>query len=350
VSPALAEPASHEQDSRARMVGLVLAGNVSQAIATAVELELPQALGERPLTVDELADRCGAHRGQIARLMRVLTAFDIFAKTADAKYELTPLGGTLITEADDGRSLAGMALFAGSGWLAEARAALTESVRTGASAFRCAHGTDLADAMQRHPDLAALWGRWSGYASGVDAQAGPVLASYDFSRARHVVDVGGRYGDLLAEILLAAPAATGTVFDLPDAEEEARAHLRDREVEDRARVATGSFFEAVPEGGDVYVLSNVLADWDDERALELLRNCRAAMAPGVALLVIEPMFAASVLENRGTSLLDLWMMVHSGGMRTVDEVSDLLRAAGLEVRRVIPTSSSAATLIEAERP
>jgi hypothetical protein len=65
--------------------------------------------------------------------------------------------------------------------------------------------------------------------------------------------------------------------------------------------------------------------------------------------VIEPMFPASVLENRGTSLLDLWMMIHSGGMRTVDEVSDLLRAAGLGVRRVIPTSSSAATLIEAER-
>ena len=330
------------------MVGLVLAGNVSQAIATAVELELPQALSDGPLTVDELADRCGAHRRQLARLMRVLAAFDVFAKSGDA-YELTVLGRTLLTETEDGRSVAGMALFAGSGWLAEARAALTESVRTGASAFRCAHGTDLADAMQRHPDLAALWGRWSGYSSGVDAQAGPVLASYDFSTARHVVDVGGRYGDLLAEILLAAPAATGTVFDLPDAEEEARAHLRARGVEDRARVAAGSFFDSVPAGGDLYLLSNVLADWDDERALELLRNCREAMAPSAVLLVIEPMFPPSVLENRGTSLLDLWMMIHSGGMRTVDEVSDLLRTSGLGVRRVIPTSSSAATLIEAER-
>jgi C-methyltransferase len=331
------------------MVGLVLAGNVSQAIATAVELELPQALADGPLTIDELSNRCGAKRRQLDRLMRVLAAFEIFAKSGDG-YELSVLGRTLLTETEDGRSVAGMALFAGSGWLAEARAALTESVRTGASAFRCAHGTDLADAMQRQPDLAALWGRWSGYSSGVDAQAGPVLASYDFSRAEHVVDVGGRYGGLLAEILLAAPAATGTVFDLPDAEEEARAQLRARGVGDRARVAAGSFFDSVPGGGDLYLLSNVLADWDDERALELLRNCRDAMAPSAVLLVIEPMFPASVLENRGTSLLDLWMMIHSGGMRTVDEVSDLLRASGLGVRRVIPTSSSAATLIEAERP
>jgi hypothetical protein len=114
-------------------------------------------------------------------------------------------------------------------------------------------------------------------------------------------------------------------------------------------VVAGSFFDSVPEGGDLYVVSNVLADWDDERAVELLRTCEAAMAPGSLLLVIEPMFPRAVLEAAGTSLLDLWMMVHSGGMRTVDEVSELLRTAGLEVRAVIPTGSSAATLVEAAR-
>ena len=329
------------------MVGLVLAANVSQAIATAVELELPQALAGGPLGSDELAERCGAHRRQLARLMRVLTAFGVFARAGEDRYELTPLGATLLAEEDDGHSLAGMALFAGSPRLLEARGALTESVRTGASAFRCAHGTDLADAMQRDPELARLWERWAGYSAGVDGQAGPVLAGYDFSGLGHVVDVGGRYGGLLAEILVAVPDATGTVFDLPDAEDGARAHLRERGVEARASVVAGSFFDSVPEGGDLYLVSNVLADWDDERAVELLRNCRAAMAAGSRLLVIEPMFPEQVLEASGTSLLDLWMMVHSGGMRTAEEVSALVRAAGLEVSAVIPTASSAATLVEA---
>ena len=329
------------------MLGLVLAANVSQAIATAVELELPQALAGGPLGSEELAERCGANRRQLARLMRVLTAFGVFARAGEDLYELTPVGATLLAEEDDGHSLAGLAVFAGSPHLLEARGALTESVRTGASAFRCAHGTDIADAMQHDRELAGLWERWAGYSAGIDAQAGPVLASYDFSGLDHVVDVGGRYGGLLAEILVAAPEATGTVFDLPDAEDGARAHLRERGVEGRANVVAGSFFDSVPEGGDLYLVSNVLADWDDERAVELLGNCRAAMAAGSRLLVIEPMFSEQVLEASGTSLFDLWMMVHSGGMRTAEEVSALLRAAGLEVSAVIPTASSAATLVEA---
>jgi C-methyltransferase len=346
----LADAGAEQVDPRSRMMGLVLAGNVSQAIATAVELELPQALSGGALAADELAERCGANERQLARLMRVLTAFGVFARADDERYELSPIGATLLAEAEDGHSVAGLALFAGSARLLEARGALTESVRSGASAFRCAHGTDLADAMQRDPELARLWERWAGYSAGVDVQADPVLESYDFSGARHVVDVGGRYGGLLAEILIAVPEATGTVFDLPDAEEGARAHLRARGVETRSDVVAGSFFDSVPEGGDLYIVSNVLADWDDERAVELLRKCRAAMAPGSRLLVIESMFPARVLDAAGTSLLDLWMMVHSGGLRTVEEISDLLRTAGLEVRAVIPTASSAATLVEAGRP
>jgi SAM-dependent methyltransferase len=346
----LADAGAEQVDPRSRMIGLVLAGNVSQAIATAVELELPQALSGGPVAAGELAEHCGANERQLARLMRVLTAFGVFARGDDERYELTTIGATLLAEEGDGHSVAGLALFAGSGRLLEARGALTESVRTGASAFRCAHGTDLADAMQRDPELARLWERWAGYSAGVDAQADPVLRSYDFTRTRHVVDVGGRYGGLLAEILIAVPEATGTVFDLPDAEEGARAHLRARGVEARADVVAGSFFDSVPEGGDLYIVSNVLADWDDERAVELLRSCRAAMAPGSRLLVIEPMFPEPVLEAAGTSLFDLWMMVHSGGMRTVDEVGALLRTADLEVRAVIPTASSAATLIEAGPP
>ena len=114
-------------------------------------------------------------------------------------------------------------------------------------------------------------------------------------------------------------------------------------------MVTGSFFETVPQGGDLYVLSNVLADWDDERALQLLDNCREAMGSHARLLVIEPMFGERVQERQGASLLDLWMMIHPGGMRSVEEVRDLIGTAGLDVREVICTSSGAATLVEAER-
>jgi hypothetical protein len=329
------------------MVGLILAGTVSQAISSAVELGLPEALAAGPQDLDALAARCGAHRGHLGRLMRALAGFGVFARTGPQTFALTSMGETLLGAEPDGRSLAGMALLAGSPWVADARGALTESIRTGTSAFRSAHGTDLYGCMREHPDLAALWERWTGYSTGVDALAEPILASYDFSSARHVVDVGGRHGALLAQILSATPGLTGTLFDLPDAAARAGAHLRSEGVGDRCRVVGGSFFDGVPDGGDLYVLSNVIEDWDDERAIRILRNCREAMAPGGFVLVIEPVFAEEVLEGPGVSLFDLWMMVVSGGMRTEAELRVLLAAAGLQVRRVIPTASAAATMVEA---
>ena len=331
------------------MVGLILGGAVSQAICVAVELGVPETLAAGPLALDELALRCGADRWYLERLMRALAGFGVFDTAVGGAFALTPLGETLVRNEPDGRSLAGMAVFAGSSWLSDARAVLTESIRIGVSAFRCAHGADLYECMQDHPELGRLYESWAGYRTGDDPLAGPILAAYDFSSARHVVDVGGRYGALLGRIVSATPGLTGTLFDLPDIEQAAFAELRAHGVADRCRVLTGSFFDGVPEGGDLYVLSNVLDDWDDDRAIRILRNCHAAMAPEGLLLAIEPVFAASVLESSGVSMLDLWMMIHSGGFRTEAQLRRLVCTAGFAVRRVIPTASGAATLIEAAR-
>jgi SAM-dependent methyltransferase len=320
---------------------------VSQAICSAVELGLPEALASSPRGLDELVARCGVDRWYLERLLRALTSFGVLDRRADGAFELAPLGETLLGNEAEGPSLAGMALFAGSTWLADARAALTESITTGVSAFRVAHDADLYECIQSHPDLAALFEGWAGYSSGVDSLAEAVLAAYDFSNARHVVDVGGRLGALLGRILSDTPRLTGTLFDLPDVENAARANLESQGVGERCRIVMGSFFDAVPSGGDLYVLSNVLADWDDERAGRILRNCRRAMGPDGVLLTIESVFVAPALESRGVSIVDLWMMVHSGGLRDEGALRRLIAAAGFRIASVIPTASAAATLIEA---
>jgi O-methyltransferase domain/Dimerisation domain len=343
----MSDPGLGAADNRARMVGLILGGMVSQAISAAVELGLPGELAGGPVQSHELAARCGADRRYLERLLRALVSFDVLDRAPDGAFALTPLGETLLGPEADGQSLAGMALFAGSGWLGAARAALADSVRTGVSAFRCAHGVDFYEFMEDHPDLAALYEGWAGYSCGVDSLAEHVLAGYDFSAARHVVDVGGRYGTLLAQILSVTPGATGTLFDMPQVEDRARAHLRCEGLEDRCHVQPGSFFDAVPKGGDLYILSNVLVDWDDDRAARILRNCRTAMAPHGVLLTIEAVLATSALESRGLSTYDLWTMVHAGGMRDEAALTRLIAEAGFQVRRVIPTASAAATLFEA---
>ena len=108
----------------------------------------------------------------------------------------------------------------------------------------------------------------------------------------------------------------------------------------------GNFFEAVPAGGDVYLMKKVLHDWGDEDARAILARCRAAMSGTARLLVAEPVVPEG---NRPAEAkwLDLLMLVYVGGReRTEAEHRDLLAAAGFAPGRVLPTKS-AVSLIEA---
>jgi predicted O-methyltransferase YrrM len=141
-----------------------------------------------------------------------------------------------------------------------------------------------------------------------------VAESYNFAGMRRVVDVGGGNGSQLAAILQRHPDLCGTLFDLPAVLAQARANLTEAGVIDRCELIGGDFFTEVTAGGDIYLLRWILHDYDDERALQILRNCRAAMSPGGRLLVIE-----QVMEPEGerasaaTAFLDLHMLILLGG-------------------------------------
>ena len=110
-------------------------------------------------------------------------------------------------------------------------------------------------------------------------ESAAVLAGYDFSRTRNVVDVGGGQGGLLAAILQANPTVRGVLFDLPAALARADSALAGGGGGDRCEVVGGSFFEAVPEGGDVYILKSVIHDWDDDRAAAISRPAGGRWEP-----------------------------------------------------------------------
>ena len=164
-----------------------------------------------------------------------------------------------------------------------------------------------------------------------------MAAAYDFSRCTTVVDVGGGAGAFLDGILEANPQLRGVVFDLPSVAPAAEELLAASGVVDRCQVVGGDFFESVPGAGDVYILSWVIHDWDDERSVAILKNCRAAMADDAKLLVFE----AVIPPGDGPSfakLYDLHMLVLSGGReRTESEFRALLAAADIELMRIIPT-------------
>ena len=166
-----------------------------------------------------------------------------------------------------------------------------------------------------------------------------VIAAYDFSRYDTIVDVGGGHGRLLAAILGAAPRSRGILFDLPEVVPGAPAVLAEHDVADRVRVVEGSFFDAVPYGGDAYVLKNVIHDWPDEDPVKILGNVRTAAGVGKHVLLVEFVIPSHSREFMG-KWMDLAMLVAAAGReRTPDEYGQLLGRAGFRLTRVVETAS-----------
>ena len=107
----------------------------------------------------------------------------------------------------------------------------------------------------------------------------------------------------------------------------------------RCDVMLGDFFESVPAGGDVYLLSFVLHDWTDDECRALLRTVRAAMPPRARLLVLEQVLPDDGPGDPGPALYDLLILVGTGGReRTATEYAELLDDAGFRMQGVVPTA------------
>jgi hypothetical protein len=170
-------------------------------------------------------------------------------------------------------------------------------------------------------------------------------AAYDFSSMRLVVDVGGGFGGLLIAILRANSALRAVLFELPEVASGAAGNIKSAGLADRCEVQAGDFFTSIPSGGDGYILSNILHDWDDARALAVLQKCRAAM-PDSARLIISEAILPDDASSSFVKLVDVQMLAIVGGQqRTLAEYRGLLEGAGLRLNRVVAVGRG--SLIEA---
>ena len=289
----------------------------TQAVATMAELNIADHLADHPgMSAERLATLTGTHPDALRRLLRYLTSLGLLT-SADGTYHLTATGQPLRTGTEF--SLHPLAQLYG-GPFYDSFAGLTHSVRTGEEAFAHRYGQHHFPYFAQHPELGSLFHR----AMAASAEMfTPVPTLIDFSAVREVVDVGGGNGALLGHVLRAHPHLKGVLFDRPDALEAARTQLTER-----CTFVTGDFTRSVPEGGDVYLLSRVLHDWDDERCLTILGRCAEAMRPGAQLLLVERLLPAPTAVA-----WDVHMLCNVGG-RERDEAhyTRMLAEAGFEVR------------------
>lgn len=288
---------------------------VTRTIATVAELRVAQALAEGPRSVEELACESDADADALHRLLRALASDGIFA-------EETP-GVFRNTDASD--------LLRGEGWSDFARLFGGVWYRTvgkldasGTPVFEPAFGADFWTWLGDHPDERADFDRAMGQGGAERIER---LAALQWRGDETVVDVGGGNGSLLAGLLALQPGLRGTVLDLPETNRDETA------LGERIAFVPGSFFEHVPPG-DVYVLSTILHDWDDERATAILRTIRAGAPSGARVLLIEAVVEPGN-ERDGAKWLDLLMLALFGGReRDERQWRALLEGAGLRIDEI----------------
>ena len=317
------------------MMEMVVSGWPAQAITAAAELGIADALTDGPLPLDELAARVGADADALRRLLRALIGRGVFRHRRDGRYALNSLAATLRSDAPI--SLKGAALFQGSQEQRERWTLLAESVQTGQSIVPALRGKEGFDYLAELPEHAELFNQTM--TSLAQMTVATVVSSYDFAAHRTIVDVGGGRGTMLAAILAAAPSSRGILYDLPEVVATAPSVLHEHNVADRVQISAGSFFDSVPTGGDAYVLRNIVHDWTDEKALQILRTVRLAAGPGATVLLVE-MVVREHDRDCPENWVDLEMLLNLGSReRTADEYRELLSQAGFRMARVVPTAS-----------
>jgi hypothetical protein len=316
---------------------LATAHYVSHALRVVTKLGVAEELEDGPRHVDHLAHATGTHAPSLARVLRLLVNAGVFAEPAAGEFALTPLGECLRPDAP-GSARAMVMLFSGDR-LQESWRDLEYCVRTGNPVYRKRGLDDPFNDPRRTPEETANFDAAMADFTRLAAMA--VAAVYDFAPLRTLIDVGGGNGALLIGILSVHPHLRGTVFDQPSAATRATEQIAARGLAERCKAIGGDFFKEVPSGGDAYLLKHVIHDWDDERAVAILKNCHRAMGKGGKLLMVEGVYPPRIdqsVASRGAVANDVNMLVNTGGrQRSEAEFRALYRAAGFELTRIVPT-------------
>lgn len=290
----------------------------TKALAVAADLGVADALADGKRPIAEISDETGADPDTLHRLLRALASDGVFAEDEPGIFSNTEASELL--RRNQPNSWPEFAHLFGSVFYDATR---TIDPRVRGETFAREFGTDFWSWLAANPSERATFD--AAMAGGKDRNA-ERLADLEWHGDETVVDVGGGNGALLRELLERQPGLRGIVFDLPET-------VRDEAAfGDRIEFVAGSFFDSVP-AADVYVLSAILHDWDDERASSILRTIRAAAPRDARLLVVESVIPPGNDPN-GAKWLDLLMLVLGGRERTESEWQTLLEDAGFTIDAV----------------
>lgn len=336
---------SLEQDQGyERLVELIIGAKIAAALHVVVDKRIADVLATGPHTTEALALAVQLPTDTLRRFMRALTQVGLFAEVDEGVFANTAVSEHL--RSDVPYSLRDMVTILDNEAVARGWQRLLEVLQSGKPAFHEVNGRGFFDWIQADSGRSSAMAAFMG---GIYGPQGPkIAAGYPFGRFATLIDLGGGNGHVLAAILTQHPQMRGALFDLPPTADVARRFLAERQLTARCEVIAGDFFATVPGGYEAYMLKSCLHDWDDAKAVEILRCCRAAMPPHGRVLIVEIVLGPGRPIGHPHRLIDLEMMVTLGGKeRSEQEFAALLAHAGLTLETVTPIAGSFFSVVEA---
>jgi len=315
---------------------------VAAALYPVVKLGIPDILANGSATAAQLAAKTNTNEDFLHRAMRMLASFGIFAEHERRTFALTAMSEKLCSNVRG--SVRDMVLWMSNPFHFQVWADMEYALKTGKNATEHIFGKPCFEVFAPGEEITH---EFNNAMTNISAGTIPaVLDAYSFSGMRTLVDIGCGHGKLLCEILSAYPQMKGILFDMESVVCGTTSNVEKHCVGNRMKVVAGSFFESVPKGGDAYIMQHIIHDWDDDKALTILKNVRRALEGVVdgKLLILDGVVA----PNSGPDfkkMLDLEMMLMPGGReRTEAEFRELLGRAGFKLMRIVPTKSMVAVI------
>ena len=321
-----------------KMMQLLSSLWVTHAIGTFARLGLADAMEAGADNAEAIAKPRGLLTDRVYRLLRALSTCGIVTEGAGGKFALTPLGRMLTSNAPNSMRTSAELLteYNGEIW------SHLDGALEGGIAFEALKGKPLFNWLHANPKEGARFQRMMFEVHSPETPA--IVAAYDFSQFKQIVDVGGGHGMLLSAIIAAHPHVRGTLFDLQEGVDAAKRGAGGPLP--GVTFTAGDVFETVPEGADAYLFRHLLHDYDDDDCLKMLKNVRRVMKPDSRVLVLEKTVPTDDTPGPGR-WLDLHVMLLTGGReRTVPEYQALFEKAGLKLARVLPTAHPAVEIVE----
>ncbi len=318
-----------------RLRELVFGAACAAAVRAAARLGVADALGEEPMSVEDLASAVKTEPKLLRRLLRALSCHGVFTERQDGTFGHTEMSRLL--REDDPHSLRDIALWCTEPWTWDAWPRLDEALRTGRNVVEDLYGKEFFTYLNEDaPESADVFNR--AMTTSSEQSARDVAALLDLSGSTSVADVGGGQGHVVACLLDKYPSMKGTLLDLPRVVDNALPRLREGgDLAHRARIVAGDVRVSVPVAADVYIVKNIL-EWDDDSTARTLFNIIGAGGPGARVVVIENL-VDDTPSMRFSTAMDLLLLLNVGGAKhTTDSMVARLTDAGLVIDDIRPVN------------